>query len=300
MFSNKKFTAAWHSEYRNAHTFRKALLLGRFFSLSRSANSLCKRDSDCNIETLRRLLLSETRRPQRMIDSITAPSIAFAAALGTMATFKPDLLTTTRGWIWGFTFATATVLYRMSVGRHAKETSEERWLQKAYAGFSAFDPRNVLPGTRRALTEFANGAMTKSDRGLDFAISRVSDSILKPVSVEALQKIKADKFDDAAIHLADGFLRILAINPEFFLLMAIPPQEDPDRIVATIMARFWIDFLKSSTAPDSQSMDDDSRTPLTAVLDHAEDRYNETEFDRVARFVIHRLLDYEGPFKVLK
>ena len=174
MFSNKKFTAAWHSEYRNAHTFRKALLLGRFFSLSRSANSLCKRDSDCNIETLRRLLLSETRRSQRMIDSITAPSIAFAAALGTMATFKPDLLTTTR------------------------------------------------------------------------------------------------------------------------------PQEDPDRIVATIMARFWIDFLKSSTAPDSQSMDDDSRTPLTAVLDHAEDRYNETEFDRVARFVIHRLLDYEGPFKVVK
>jgi len=337
LFKNEKFRTAWRSEYQNAHTFRKALLLGRVFSLARISNNLCKKNPECNVESLRQLLLSETRRSQRMIDSVTAPSIAFAAALGTMATFKPDLLTTTRGWIWGFTVATATVLYRMSVGRHAKETSEERWLQGAYAGFATFDPRNVLPGTRGALTEFANGAMTKSDRGLDFAISRVTDSILKPVSIEALQKIKDKKLDDAAIHLADGFLRILTINPEFFLLLAVPPQKDPDRVVTSILARFWIDFLKplredlekspsneqtyekvigdlkektftalklflkSSTAPATGHHHGDHwDTPLTAVLDHAEDRYNEAEFDRVAKFVIHRLFDYQGLFQEKK
>ena len=174
--------------------------------------------------------------------------------------------------------------------------------------------------------------MTQSDRALDFAITRVTDSFLKPASIEALQKLREKKIDDAAIYLSDALLRMLAVNPEFFLLLAIPPQKSPDRIVSSILARFWIDFLKplqeelkdkegeetyektlqalkekvfinlkaflkSSTSENSSDhLHDEWESPLTAVLDHSDDRYEEPEFDRTAHFVINRLFDYQGLF----
>lgn len=318
-----KFREAWREEVQSSHWLRKSLFWVRVISLNLKAKRMCKADENCRVETLRKMLAQEVRQSQRMLGAVTTPLFFVLATGGTIMTVNPEALKNPSSWIAGILAMTALGFYRLSIGRHAKEVTEARAFQSAFAAYAHRDPRRVLPGTRMPLVELGHGAMTEMERSQDFPIMRVSDSILKPMAEATLTHLKAKDEERAVLALADGFLRLLAVHPEFLLLLSISREEQsaPDRITAALMYRFWVDLLyplQKELGGDPKQANEQMRKLIEPVLqlilstfestystepvktglgswDQPIIEYDPEEFKTVLQEVVQRLFLYPGP-----